>query len=96
MDIFFLCSIIVYAVTVVLISPLSPSSTWPAPDCHGQSPYRGPRPWVLHIRYLTNPFTLFETVPPPSSPLTAVSLIQTYVPTLTLSNVTYDAFSFMS
>ena len=33
-----------------------------------------PRPWVIHINSLTNPFTFFQSVPTSSSLLTAVNL----------------------
>ena len=52
-----------------------PSSTQPIPHFHSHSPHCCPRPWVLHISSLTNPFTFFQTISTlPSSPLTGVSL----------------------
>ena len=64
---------IVYAIMVVPFFPLLPPSAQSAPDFHTQFPHLCPCPCVLCVCSLTNPFTSFQTVAPPSSPLRAVS-----------------------
>ena len=52
----------------------SPPTTHPTSNGHCQSPHCWPCPGVLHIRFLTNPYTLFQPVRTSPVPLPAVSL----------------------